>query len=158
MILHVIWCILLLAISCSSYICLKRFPPSVNGLDCRFSRVQSNGCNKHVVSTWKTITYSINQAHSDELWTSRDEKVKKLRKLLEGPELVVMPCVYDGLSARMVERAGFNLTFMTGFGVSGVNGLPDTGLISVQEMTYAATIISRSLRHIPCIGDGDTVS
>lgn len=50
----------------------------------------------------------------------------KLRKLLSQPEILVMPCCYDGLTAKLVENAGFPLTFMTGFGVSGAHGLPDT--------------------------------
>jgi 2-methylisocitrate lyase-like PEP mutase family enzyme len=45
-----------------------------------------------------------------------------------------MPCCYDGLSARLVEQSGFELTFMTGFGVSASHGLPDTGLISGAEV------------------------
>jgi 2-methylisocitrate lyase-like PEP mutase family enzyme len=67
-----------------------------------------------------------------------------------------MPCCYDGLTARLVEDAGFELTFMTGFGVSAVNGLPDTGLITAEEMSRAALTITSSLRSTLCIGDGDT--
>lgn len=46
----------------------------------------------------------------------------KLRKLLEGPEILLMPSVYDGLTARLVEMHGFPATFMTGFGVAAVRG------------------------------------
>lgn len=53
-------------------------------------------------------------------------KAEKLRRLISGPEVLTMPCCYDGLTARLVEDAGFPLTFMTGFGVSGAHGLPDT--------------------------------
>lgn len=49
-----------------------------------------------------------------------------LRRLLQqemdgnGKEMpILLPCCYDGLSARLVARAGFEATFMTGFGVSG---------------------------------------
>jgi len=56
----------------------------------------------------------------------------------------------------MVEGLGFNLTFMTGFGVSASLGLPDTGLISVNEMANSGSIICSALQRIPCIGDGDT--
>lgn len=55
------------------------------------------------------------------------DRVKALRRMLESDELTIMPCCYDGLTARLVEQAGFNLTFMTGFGVSSTYGLPDTG-------------------------------
>ena len=67
-----------------------------------------------------------------------------------------MPCCYDGLTARLVENAGFELTFMTGFGVSATFGVPDAGLLGAQEMFQSAATICNSLQNIPCIGDGDT--
>ncbi|CAK0856525.1 unnamed protein product [Prorocentrum cordatum] len=67
-----------------------------------------------------------------------------------------MPCVYDGLTARLVERAGFELTFMTGFGVSAARGYPDCQLVSFQEMVESGLMVCGSLRGICCIGDGDT--
>ena len=67
-----------------------------------------------------------------------------------------MPCCYDGLTARLIEQHGFEVTFMTGFGVSAVHGLPDAGLISYGEMVASAQRIVASLETIPCIGDGDT--
>ena len=61
--------------------------------------------------------------------------VEQLRQLLNHPELIIMPCCFDGLSARLIERAGFSLTFMSGFATSAARlGLPDTGLISYGEM------------------------
>ena len=64
-------------------------------------------------------------------WVSPPDKVKALRRILfEKEGLTIMPCCYDGLTARLVEQAGFDLTFMTGFGVSSTYGLPDTGRIS----------------------------
>jgi len=83
-------------------------------------------------------------------------KASMLRHILARPTLTLMPCCYDGLTARLVEEAGFDLTFMTGFGVSAVHGLPDTGLVTQDEMVRTASTITASLRSIPCIGDGDT--
>jgi 2-methylisocitrate lyase-like PEP mutase family enzyme len=46
-----------------------------------------------------------------------------------------MPCCFDALSASMIEQAGFDLTFMSGFAVSATRlAAPDTGLISYGEM------------------------
>jgi hypothetical protein len=42
-----------------------------------------------------------------------------LEKGGEGDMPILLPCCYDGLTARLVARAGFEATFMTGFGVSG---------------------------------------
>lgn len=81
---------------------------------------------------------------------------KALRALLAQPELLTMPCCYDGLSARLIERAGFPLTFMSGFSVAAARlGLPDTGLISYGEMLDQGRSILESVT-IPVIGDGDT--
>jgi len=67
-----------------------------------------------------------------------------------------MPCCYDALSARLIERAGFGLTFMSGFAVSATRlGLPDTGLISYGEMLDQGRDICGAVS-IPVIGDGDT--
>ncbi|PLX36148.1 MAG: carboxyvinyl-carboxyphosphonate phosphorylmutase [Hyphomicrobiales bacterium] len=79
-----------------------------------------------------------------------------LRTLLAEPVLRVMPCCFDGLSARMIEQAGFPLTFMSGFAVSAARlGLPDTGLISYGEMVDQGRSICAATT-IPVIGDGDT--
>jgi 2-methylisocitrate lyase-like PEP mutase family enzyme len=79
-----------------------------------------------------------------------------LRALLAAPGLRVMPCCFDGLSARLIERAGFPLTFMSGFAVSAARlGLPDMGLISYGEMLDQGRNICGAVS-IPVIGDADT--
>jgi 2-methylisocitrate lyase-like PEP mutase family enzyme len=79
-----------------------------------------------------------------------------LRALLAEPRCHVMPCCYDGLSARLIERAGFRLTFMSGFAVSASRlGLPDTGLISYGEMIDTGRNVCAAVK-IPVIGDADT--
>ncbi len=81
---------------------------------------------------------------------------ERLRTLLQGTGLLVMPCCYDALSARLVERAGFPLTFMSGFAVAAARlALPDTGLISYAEMLDQGRSICEAVS-IPVIGDGDT--
>jgi 2-methylisocitrate lyase-like PEP mutase family enzyme len=81
---------------------------------------------------------------------------QKLRELLERPGLLVMPCCFDALSARLVESAGFPLTFMSGFAVSAARlGLPDTGQISYAEMLDQGRSICEAVS-IPVIGDADT--
>ncbi len=67
-----------------------------------------------------------------------------------------MPCCFDALSARLIEGAGFPLTFMSGFAVSAARlGLPDTGLISYGEMLDQGRNICDAVS-IPVIGDADT--
>jgi len=80
----------------------------------------------------------------------------KLRALLEAPDFLLMPCCFDGLSALLIERAGFRLTFMSGFGVSAARlGQPDTGLISYGEMLDQGRNICGATK-LPVIGDADT--
>ncbi|KAG7377869.1 hypothetical protein PHYPSEUDO_010895 [Phytophthora pseudosyringae] len=88
--------------------------------------------------------------------STQPQRVARLRDLLAREGLAVMPCCFDGLSAKLIERAGFEVAFMTGFGVSAVHGLPDTQLLSFGEMARSAGTICEALRHVPCIGDGDT--
>jgi len=79
-----------------------------------------------------------------------------LRQLLQEPDLLLMPCCFDALSAKLIEQAGFPLTFMSGFAVSAARlALPDTGLISYAEMLDQGRSILNAVS-IPVIGDGDT--
>ncbi|KAH8043237.1 isocitrate lyase [Aureococcus anophagefferens] len=80
----------------------------------------------------------------------------KLRALLGRGGIHAMPCCYDGITARLVERAGFELSFMTGFGVAAARGYADAGLVSYGEMQDSCRIIAGSLESIPFIADGDT--
>lgn len=81
---------------------------------------------------------------------------QKLSSLLKAPGLLTMPCCFDALSARLVEAAGFPLTFMSGFSVAATRlGAPDTGLISYGEMVDQGRNICAAVE-IPVIGDGDT--
>lgn len=82
--------------------------------------------------------------------------VERLQGLLRAPGLIPMPCCYDALSARLIEDAGFPLTFMSGFAVAAARlALPDTGLISYGEMLDQGRAICGAVS-IPVIGDGDT--
>jgi 2-methylisocitrate lyase-like PEP mutase family enzyme len=80
----------------------------------------------------------------------------RLREFLAKPEILIMPGCYDAMSARLIERAGFQATFMGGFAVSASRiGMPDTGLISYAEMLDQGSNICSAVS-IPVIGDGDT--
>jgi 2-methylisocitrate lyase-like PEP mutase family enzyme len=82
---------------------------------------------------------------------------QKLREVLAGPGLEVMPGCFDALSAKLVADAGFKVAFMSGFAVSAARlGLPDTGLISFAEMLDSLRNCASAAAGIPLIGDGDT--
>lgn len=80
----------------------------------------------------------------------------KLRLLLAQDKLNVMPCCFDALSAKLIEQAGFGLTFMSGFATSASRiGQPDLGLMSYAEVLDQARNITDAIE-IPLIADGDT--
>ncbi|MBK8175404.1 MAG: isocitrate lyase/PEP mutase family protein [Rhodospirillales bacterium] len=84
------------------------------------------------------------------------DAARKLRVLLATGRLCVVPCCFDALSARLVEQAGFAVTFMSGFSVAAARlGMPDTGLISFGEVLDQGRSICQAVT-IPVIGDGDT--
>ena len=67
-----------------------------------------------------------------------------------------MPGCHDAISARLIEQAGFELGFMSGFAVSASRlAMPDTGLISYAELVDQGSNICRAVS-MPMIGDGDT--
>jgi 2-methylisocitrate lyase-like PEP mutase family enzyme len=78
-----------------------------------------------------------------------------LRNLLAQPELVVAPGVYDGLSARIIEDAGFPAAYMSGGAVARSKGIPDLGLLSLTEVVSRAAEIVDAV-DIPIIADADT--
>ncbi len=81
---------------------------------------------------------------------------RRLRELLAGPEPVVAPGAYDALSARLVEQAGFDVVYMTGFGTSAsLLGRPDVGLLGGAEMVDHVRRIVDAVER-PVIADADT--
>jgi 2-methylisocitrate lyase-like PEP mutase family enzyme len=79
-----------------------------------------------------------------------------MSELLASGQVLTVPGCYDAISAKLVERAGFPSTFMTGFGVAAVRGYPDTQLITYSEMRDSVQDICDSLKDTVLIADGDT--
>jgi len=79
----------------------------------------------------------------------------QLRQLLAGPDMLVAPGAYDGITARLIEQAGFSAIYMTGAGTSASFGLPDYGLLTMTEMVGNAARITAAST-LPLIADGDT--
>src|SRR5437588_12093086 len=86
---------------------------------------------------------------------------RRLRELLAGPEMLVVPGAYDSLSARLIAQSGFPSIYMTGFGTAAsVLGQPDVGLLTMSEMVSRAAAISAVIASVagdlPLIADADT--
>lgn len=80
-----------------------------------------------------------------------------LRARLAQAEPVVMPGVWDALSARLVTRAGFDTAFVSGFCVAGTRlGLPDFGYVTQVEMAETAARITSAAPELMVLVDADT--
>lgn len=83
-------------------------------------------------------------------------KAAVLRSMLKENKLIMAPGAYDGITARLVEEAGFPAIYITGAGVASSRlGMPDIGLITMSEMVDAAKNIA-ACTTIPVICDIDT--
>lgn len=80
----------------------------------------------------------------------------RFRRLLEAPEILVMPGVHDGLSARLAVEAGFEAVTMGGFAATGsLLGEPDSSQLGLQELAdhYARVVDAAG---VPVFSDADT--
>ena len=83
-------------------------------------------------------------------------QAQKIRAALSAKGVLVMPGIYDCLSARIATRAGFEVIFITGYSLSAsLLGEPDFGLLTQSEMLQAAQRIC-SVTPLPVIVDADT--
>ena len=84
------------------------------------------------------------------------DKKRALRELIQSKEILVVPGAFDALSAKLIEAAGFDAVYMTGFGTAAsAFGFPDIGLITMTEMVENARRICHAVK-IPVIADADT--
>ena len=82
--------------------------------------------------------------------------MSRVKEALERQGTLVMPGVYDALSARIAERAGFDVIFTTGYGISATFlGEPDFGILTQTEMLNTIYRICGAVR-TPVIVDSDT--
>ncbi len=80
---------------------------------------------------------------------------QKLRKLLASGKTIVAPGVFDGLSARLVEQAGFDCIYASGGAIARSAGFPDIGLLSFTEVVARLTHMVE-VTTVPIIADADT--
>ena len=69
--------------------------------------------------------------------------------------MVSAPGCYDCITARSIERAGFEAVYMTGAGTAAMLGYPDYGLVTLSEMADNAGRIASAIK-LPVIADADT--
>lgn len=84
------------------------------------------------------------------------EKTTRLRQLLQQQEILVAPGAHDVLTAKIIEKVGFEAVYFTGYGQAASHlGTPDIGLLTMTEMVARVRNFVCAL-DIPVIADGDT--
>jgi len=78
-----------------------------------------------------------------------------LKRLLNRKQLLVAPGCFDGLSARLVQEAGFEAAYLSGGAIARSMGIPDIGLVTMSESIERAAQVVSAIQ-IPVIADADT--
>ncbi len=86
--------------------------------------------------------------------TVQDQRAWLRRRLAQGP-MVVAPGVFDPLSARLVERCGFEVVYASGGAIARSLGFPDLGLVSQTEVADVLRRICQAT-FLPVVADADT--
>lgn len=79
----------------------------------------------------------------------------RFRRLLNRPAILQMPGAHFGLAALLAKRAGFEAVYLSGAAMTATMGLPDLGMITVDEVSFWIRQVSRASA-LPMLVDGDT--
>jgi methylisocitrate lyase len=79
----------------------------------------------------------------------------RFRTLLQRPQILRMPGTHNGIAALQATRAGFEALYLSGAAMSSSMGLPDLGVITVDEVCFFIRQVVRS-SGLPVLVDGDT--
>jgi methylisocitrate lyase len=80
---------------------------------------------------------------------------ERFRRLLERPGIIGMPGAHNGQAALQAKEAGFEALYLSGAAMTASMGLPDLGIITVDEVCFFIRQIARSTG-LPLLVDGDT--
>lgn len=79
----------------------------------------------------------------------------RFRELLARPGILRLPGAHNGLAALQAKRAGFDGLYLSGAAMSASMGLPDLGIIGVDEVAFFVRQVARASA-LPVLVDGDT--
>jgi methylisocitrate lyase len=80
---------------------------------------------------------------------------QRFRAMLDGPGILQLPGAHTGIAALLARRAGFRALYMSGAAMSATMGLPDLGMITVDEVAFYIRQVARAAG-LPMLVDGDT--
>ncbi|WP_149535371.1 methylisocitrate lyase [Siccirubricoccus phaeus] len=79
----------------------------------------------------------------------------RFRRLLDRPEILRMPGAHLGISALLAKQQGFEALYLSGAAMTATMGLPDLGMITVDEVCFYIRQVARAAG-LPMLVDGDT--
>ncbi len=79
----------------------------------------------------------------------------RFRRLLDRPEILQMPGAHLGIAALLAKKQGFPALYMSGAAMSATMGLPDLGMITVDDVAWHIRQVVRASA-LPVLVDGDT--
>jgi len=79
----------------------------------------------------------------------------RLKKLIERPGILGVPGAHNGLAGLLAKESGFEALYISGGAVTATMGLPDLGVMTLEELCFVTRMVSRSTE-LPLIVDGDT--
>ncbi len=80
---------------------------------------------------------------------------RRFRSLLERPSILQIPGTHNGMAAIQASRAGFDACYLSGAAMTASMGLPDLGIITVDEVAFFIRQVVRA-SGLPVLVDGDT--
>src|SRR5689334_24896778 len=80
---------------------------------------------------------------------------ERFRQLLTRPEILQLPGAHNGMAALQAKRAGFEALYLSGAAMTASMGLPDLGIITVDEVCFFIRQLWRASA-LPILVDGDT--
>ena len=80
---------------------------------------------------------------------------ERFRALLVRPGILQMPGAHTGMASLLAKRAGFEAVYVGGSAMTGTMGLPDLGIITVEEVCFYTRQVARA-SGLPLLVDGDT--
>ncbi len=84
-----------------------------------------------------------------------NEKATTFKDHLQSRSYITGVGARDALEAKMIERAGFDFIWASGFCVSASYGLPDASILSMKHFVEEARAMNEAI-NIPILFDGDT--
>src|SRR5207237_10050360 len=80
---------------------------------------------------------------------------ERFRALLARPQILQIPGAHTGMASLLAKRAGFEAVYVGGSAMTGTMGLPDLGIITIEEVCFFVRQVARA-SPLPALRDGAT--